>query len=318
MKKAKRILALTLVCLMASGVFSGCRAKNEKITVVCTIFPIYDWVRCVVGDSDGVDVKLLVSDGADLHSFQPTAKDAINIRTADIIVRVGGVDDGFVNGLLEDGKNTDLRLMEAEGVTLRHTSPDSHHSHDDGHSHPTDEHIWLSLKNAIVCVEAICSAISAADPENAHIYRKNTDAYVKELSKLDEEYALTTSAADTPRVIFADRFPFVYLTADYGIEHTAAFEGCSTDAEAGFDTIIELSHRLEEWDISYLCVTEASDKKLYDAICELNKDKQIKLAVLDSMQSVRQSDVATGTTYIGIMKKNLEVLSGIFEIKEFK
>ena len=318
MKNTKKLLALTLVLVMALSILSGCGAKNEKLTVVCTVFPVYDWVRSVVGDSDTVDVKLLVSDGADLHSFQPTAKDAISIRTADIIVRIGGVDDGFVNGLLEDGKNTDLRLIEAEGVTLRHTAKSAEHHEHDGHHHPVDEHIWLSIRNAKVCVEAICSAISAADPENADIYRKNADAYIKELSALDEKYALTVDAADTPRVIFADRFPFIYLTADYDIEHAAAFEGCSTDAEASFDTVLGLSQKLDEWELSCLCVTETSDGKLYDAICDLKRDRQISLAVLDSMQSVRSADIESGTTYIGIMENNLRVLTDILGIKEIK
>lgn len=312
MKRIKILLSLTLICLTVLTPLSGCEEKEDKVTVVCTIFPIYDWARQVVGDSDRVELKLLMSDGADLHSFQPTAKDAIAIRTADIIIRVGGVDDGFINGLLEDGKNLDLRLMETEGVTLRHAATSSHHSHDDGHHHAVDEHIWLSLKNAAACVDAIRESISKADPDNAEKYRKNADAYIERLSTLDEEYRQTTAAAEAPRVIFADRFPFVYLTADYGIEYAAAFEGCTTDAEAGFDTILGLSEHLEEWGLSYICVTETSDGKLYRAICDLNEGKEIRSAVFDSMQSVKRTDIESGTTYIGIMEKNLKVLKEVF------
>lgn len=309
----KKFLALALVCLMSIGVFSGCEAKNEKITVLCTIFPLYDWARQVVGNSDTVEVKLLVSDGADLHSFQPTAKDAIAIRTAQIIVRVGGADDGFINELLEDGKNTDLRLMEAEGVTLRHTAKGSEHHDGDGHHHATDEHIWLSVRNAAAGVEAICQSISAADPKNAAAYRARADEYIAELTALDGEFERLSQTAKDPRVIFADRFPFVYLTVDYGIEYAAAFEGCTTDAEAGFDTILELSRHLDEWELSYLCVTETSDRKLFDAVCGVNRNRQIKLAVLDSMQSIKTTDIESGATYLNIMKNNLKILTDVLK-----
>ena len=313
MKLIKKSLALTLICLMILGAFSGCGAENKKITVVCTVFPIYDWVINVIGDTDAIDVKLLLSDGTDLHSFQPTAKDAIAIRTADIVIRVGGVDDSFVNELLEGGGNIDLHLMDAEGVRVRHTASDSHHSHDDGHHHAVDEHIWLSLNNAIASVEAIYSAVASADPKNAQTYRQNADAYVEELSELDKKYRQTAEAAEDPRLIFADRFPFVYLTADYGIEYAAAFEGCTADAEAGFDTILGLSRKLDEWGLSTLCVTETSDKKLYHAVCDLKGDKQIELAVFDSMQSVSRDDIGSGITYIKIMENNLGTLTGVLK-----
>ena len=316
MKNIKKLISLTLLCFIFLGALSGCVVKNEKITVVCTIFPIYDWARQVVGDSDTIELKLLVSDGADLHSFQPTAADAIAIRTADIIIRVGGVDDGFVNDLLEESKNTDLRLSDAEGVTLRHSAESSEHSHDDGHDHIVDEHIWLSLNNAMASVEAICAVISTADPENADLYRQRADTYIESLAALDLQYRQVTEEAQNPRVVFADRFPFIYLTSDYNIEYAAAFEGCTTDAEAGFDTILDLSQTLNEWELSYLCVTETSDRRLYDAVCETVKDRQISLAVFDSMQSVKKVDVESGETYLGIMKKNLKTLATVFGVKE--
>lgn len=316
MKSKRKYVALSLALILLLGILSGCSEKSEKVTVICTVFPIYDWVRQVVGDSDGVEVKLLVSDGTDMHSFQPTAKDAIDIRTADIIVRVGGVDDSFVTELARNGQGADLRLMEAEGVTLRHRATDSEHSHSDGHDHAVDEHIWLSLRNAAVCVEAIRVALTDADPENADLYRQNADLYTGRLRELDEKYESNIEKTADPKVIFADRFPFVYLTSDYGIEYEAAFEGCSAETGASFDTILRLSKRLDEWKLSCLFVTETSDRALYDAICDVNKDRKIRPITLDSMQSVKASDIESGTTYIGIMENNLEALMGALLTEE--
>ena len=309
----KKIIALLLFASVLIGILSGCGMKNDKITVLCTVFPIYDWVRSVVGDSDKLEVKLLVSDGADLHSFQPTARDAIDIKTADLVVRVGGADDSFVNELTKDSNGVDLRLIDAEGVTKRHVSVSSEHEHSHGegndHKHPTDEHIWLSLKNGQACVEAIYGALAAIDPQGAEAYRQNADAYIEELISLDMKYAATASAVSEPRLVFADRFPFVYMTEDYGIEYEAAFEGCTTDAEASFDTVIRLASKVEQWGLSYVCVTESSDKRLASSVADAVEGKAVHTAVLDSMQSVTKKDIAAGQSYIGIMEKNLSALT---------
>ena len=305
---SKKFLALFLALVMLLCTFAGCAEKDEKITVLCTVFPIYDWVRAVVGESDSVEVILLVSDGADLHSYQPTAKDAINIRTADIIVRVGGADDSFVDGLAELGRGIDLRLMEAEGVALHAAGTSSEHHDHDGHEHTVDEHIWLSLKNAAACVEAISGALSSADPQGAEKYRQNADLYIESLLALDGDYSAVISSAKNKKMVFADRFPFVYMTSDYGIEYEAAFEGCTTDAEAGFDTILRLSEQLDRWQLSYIFITENSDRRLCDAVRELKNDRQTEVAVLNSLQSVSTKDIESGATYLKIMAENLSVL----------
>ena len=309
----KKIIALLLFASVLIGILSGCGMKNDKITVLCTVFPIYDWVRNVVGDSDKLEVKLLVSDGADLHSFQPTARDAIDIKTADLVVRVGGADDSFVNELTKDTDGIDLRLIDAEGVTKRHVSVSSEHEHSHGeghdHKHPTDEHIWLSLKNGQACIEAIYNALADIDPQGAEGYRQNADEYIERLIALDLKYAETVASVSEPRLVFADRFPFIYLTEDYGIEFEAAFEGCTTDAEAGFDTVIRLASKVEQWGLSYVCVTESSDKRLSSSVADAVEGKAVHTAVLDSMQSVTKKDIAAGQSYIGIMEKNLSALT---------
>lgn len=311
----KKIIAACLCIPLLLAVAAGCKKEDDRPAVVCSVFPIYDWVRNIVGDREAVDVKLLVDDGSDIHSFQPTAKDAIEIKEADLVIRVGGVDDSFI-GELTDSEKIDLRLSEAEGVTLKHTSVSSSHSHSDhsGHDHPVDEHIWLSLKNAAACAEAICKALSELDPDGAEIYRENADNYIAKLNALDIRYADTINGAGNKRAVFADRFPFIYLAEDYGIEYEAAFEGCSTDAEAGFDTIIRLADRLDEWELSCVFVTESSDTLLAGAVAERVENREISVAVLDSMQSVSKD--SDGADYLTIMENNLNTLSAGLSRKE--
>ena len=311
----KKFISLLLLLITLFLSVSGCTSvKKEKVTVLCTVFPIYDWVRNVVGDSENIEVKLLVSGGADLHSYQPSVDDVIDIRSADLVVRVGGNDDSFVGELLSEGKGKDLRLMENEQIKLCHISKSSHghnheHEEDHGHEHTTDEHIWLSLGNAEISVNAICTALSELDAKSADKFKANADGYIEKIRKLDEKYKSAVSECKEPKLIFADRFPFVYLTEDYGIEYEAAFEGCSTEADASFETVLRMAKRLDEWSLPYVCVTESSDRKLADAIIRASSKKTVKILVLDSMQSVTEKDIESGITYIGIAEKNLATLT---------
>ncbi len=311
MATAKKITALILCLLLALPFAAGCKQENDKPVVICTVFPLYDWARQIIGERDALDIKLLLSDGADLHSFQPTARDAIDIKEAELVIRVGGVDDSFVSELLKGSDSQDLRLIEAEGVTLLKTSTSTSHSHE-GHSerdHATDEHIWLSLRNAAASADTICEALCALDPDGAEEYRKNTDEYKAELMRLDGKYA-QMSADSTTYAIFADRFPFVYLAEDYGIEYEAAFEGCSADAEASFDTLLRLSERLDEWKLSRIFITESSDSQLAEAVADTVGSREISIVTLNSMQSVKAEYLSGDTSYIKIMEENLNLLFG--------
>ena len=310
-KRSIAIILLTVLFLSALPFFGGCSKKNDgKITVICTVFPIYDWVRNIVGDSDTVEVKLLVSNGADLHSYQPTTDDIIAIREAEAIVRVGGQSDAFLNDILPECEDiTDIRLMGVSGITVRESVKETHaHTEGDGHSHASDEHIWLSVKNAAAAVNAICDSICGLDGANADKYRANAAAYTEKLSALDSGFISAMSTATKNQVVFADRFPFIYMTEEYGIEHAAAFEGCTTESDASFETVIRLASRLDGWGLEYIAVTASSDRELAYAVINATAAKNAEILVFDSMQSVTSADISAGKSYIGIMENNLRTL----------
>ena len=310
-KRIISVILLAVIVFSAIPATVGCSEKDDgKITVICTVFPIYDWLRNVVGVSETFDVELLVSNGADLHSFQPSADDIIAIRDADVIIRVGGDGDAFLNDILSQCESIkDVRLMETHEIEVMETHSDSHsHSEGDGHDHASDEHIWLSLKNARAAVSAICETLCELDGENAETYKKNAEAYSERLSALDGAYTEAMAGARNKRMVFADRFPFIYMTEEYGIEHAAAFEGCSTESEASVETVIRLASRLDEWELDFIAVIENSDKRLAEVVINASGRKNAQILVFDSMQSVTDADISAGKTYIGIMENNLETL----------
>lgn len=310
----KRIISIILLIVTVFSVIPasvGCAKKDDgKITVICTVFPIYDWVRNVVGESETVEVKLLVSNGADLHSYQPTADDIIAIRESEVIVRVGGEGDSFLDDILPQCESIkDVCLMENHEIEVMETHNDSHdHSEGDGHHHIFDEHIWLSLHNAKGAVNAICETLCELDGENTEKYRANSAAYTEKLSVLCDAYDEAMSKAQNKKIVFADRFPFIYMTEEYGIEHAAAFGGCSTESEASVETVIRLASRLDEWELDCIAVTESSDKRLAEVVIGASSRKNVRILVFDSMQSVTNADISAGKNYIGIMENNLHTL----------
>lgn len=324
----KRVFSVLLALCLLLGMFSGCAARkdDDTLTVVCTVFPIYEWARNVVGSVEGIEVILLVGSGTDLHSYQPTTKDMIGMISADLLVYIGGDSETWVEESLKSREGEErmlLNLRDADGVTLRVTSAESiveehehSHGHDQGHDHDrgaVDEHLWLSLSNAVACTEAIVDALCALDPANAGIYESQGLAYTQELLDLDAAYAETVALASEPTLLFADRFPFVYLAEEYGIRYVAAHAGCSSETDATPSTVIHLAEHVDEWDLRTVCVTESSDTSLAKSVIRATKKKDQSIVVLDSMQSVTYTDVEDGETYLGIMEKNRLLLHGIFE-----
>lgn len=318
----QKIIAAASAVLLAvcglSGCSEGISANNEKISVVCTIYPAYDWTREIIGsfDSDSVELTYLMSSGADLHNYQPTADDMITISDCDIFIYVGGESDKWVDDALAEARNKDMKvinLMDVLSDSLREEElkegmeAEEEESEDEDDGIEYDEHIWLSLRNAAKCVEAIAQELEAADSENAYEYSKNTTEYIERLDGLDTRFAEMTANAKTDTLIFGDRFPFRYFVDDYGLDYYAAFNGCSAETEASFETIAFLADKVDELGAEYIFTIEGSDCTIADAIIANTKSKNVKTAVLYSIQSVRETDkVSAG--YYSFMEENYNVL----------
>ena len=327
----KKITALLLALLMLVGALAGCGKQNDtnktdKLSIVTTIFPEYDWVREILGDkADNAEITMLLDNGVDLHSYQPTADDIVKISDCDLFIYVGGESDGWVEDALRNAANRNMKVINlleilgdsvkteeiVEGMQEEHEHEDAH-AHDDAEEHEheeeADEHVWLSLKNAKMLVRVISKALQELDPDNKDIYAANADAYVKKLSALDADYQAAVDAASNKTILFGDRFPFRYLVDDYGLRYYAAFVGCSAETEAGFETISFLAKRVDEWKLPCVLTIEGAQHKIAETIVRNTTMKNQKVLTMDSMQSTTTQDVKNGTTYLSVMEKNLSVL----------
>ena len=322
----KKITVLLLALFMLVGALAGCGKQNDtnqtdKLSIVTTIFPEYDWVREILGDkADNAEITMLLDNGVDLHSYQPTADDIVKISDCDLFIYVGGESDEWVEDALRNAANRNMKvinLLEVLGDSVKTEEivegmQEEEHEHEDAEEHEheeeTDEHVWLSLKNAKMLVRVISKALQELDPDNKDIYAANADAYVKKLSALDAEYQAAVDAASNKTILFGDRFPFRYLVDDYGLHYYAAFVGCSTETEAGFETISFLAKRVDEWKLPCVLTIEGAQHKIAETVVRNTTAKNQRVLTMDSMQSTTSKDVKNGTTYLSVMEKNLSVL----------
>ncbi|MBQ7160391.1 MAG: zinc ABC transporter substrate-binding protein [Clostridia bacterium] len=321
-KQITKIAAFVFAALMILSALSGCAGKTEKadkkVSVVCTIFPIYDWVRNLVGDrASEVDIKMLIDNGVDLHNFQPTADDIVAVSDCDIFIYVGGESDKWVDDVLATAGNKDMKvidLLSVLGDKIKEEEVkdgmEAEEEHEEGEEEGPeyDEHVWLSLKNAETICKSINEALCAADPEGKEVYTANWIKYSEQLATLEFSYQYKLLTPEKKTLVFADRFPFRYLLDDYGIDYYAAFVGCSTESEASFETIVFLAKKLDELGLKHVIVIEGTEHKIAESVIANTEKKDMDILTLDSMQGITSSGADDGLTYLSIMENNLKVL----------
>lgn len=309
----KCIIAVFAMLLMAA-LLCFALGEDEKPAIVTTIFPIYDWTRNITGDD--ANITLLLDSGVDLHSFQPTAADILKIAACDAFIYVGGESDEWVEDALNTSVNPDLKALSLlemlgdgikteeiiEGMEHEHEHDEDEHDEDEHeHEAEADEHVWLSLRNARALVIAIAEGLGEIDPAHAGDYRANAAAYCERLAALDAEYAAAIAGAKYKTLLFGDRFPFRYMTDDYGLNYYAAFTGCSAETEASFETVAFLAGKLDELVLPAVMTIEGTDHRIAETIVQ-NAQSNAAILTLDSMQGINNGN------YLDIMAQNLETL----------
>ena len=339
----KKIIAGAAILLaLTTSLFAKAKKadkKTDKLKVVTTIFPEYDWTREIIGDkAANVELTLLLGNGVDLHSYQPSIQDIAKISTADIFIYVGGESDGWVKDALKNAKNKNMKVINLletlgdkvkaeevkEGMQAEEEEEHDHHHHDGDHDEAEehhhhhhdddeeeveyDEHVWLSLRNAKILSAEIAAALCEKDSANASLYKANLAAYTARLDALDARYSSAVKAANKKTILFGDRFPFRYLVDDYGLDYYAAFVGCSAETEASFETVIFLAKKVDELGLNSVLKIESGDGKIARTIVQNTKKKSAKVLTLDSIQSTTAKQAASGVTYLKLMEENLKVL----------
>ncbi len=323
------LTAVFLMTALFGATVHASAAADEKLNIVATIFPLYDFSRAIAGDK--AEVTMLLKPGAEIHSFDPSPADMIKIQNADVFLYVGGESDVWVDEILSsmDISNKQIiRLMDAVTLvneeTVEGMQEEEEHHHegeaaedgqdhededaDDDHEHEEaeyDEHIWTSPKNAVQMVNAIADAMMAADEANKDTYKENADAYTTKIQAVDQAFEAVVSQAAHHMLVFGDRFPFRYFADAYKLEYRAAFPGCSTETEASAATLAYLIDTVKAQGLPYIYTIELSNGNIARSISE---QTGAQVLTLQSCQGISRDAFDAGETYVTLMEQNVEAL----------
>ena len=318
MKKISKILLVFVAFVFSIVSLTGCNKNKDnenKLTIVTTNFPSYDFARAVVKDNKDVNLKMLLKPGAESHDFEPTPQDIIDIKNSDLFIYTGGESDEWISDILDDidtDKTKVIKMMDlvdvkeeeiVEGMEdEEHEEEEEHHDEEEVEY---DEHVWTSPVNAIKIVNALRDEVVSIDNDNKKVYEDSAKEYTDKLEKIDNEFKDIVKNAKRKEIIFGDRFPLRYFVDEYNLKYYAAFPGCSAQTEASAKTISYLVDKVKEDKIPVVFHIELSNGKIAEAI---SKETGAKVLEFNTAHNISQKDFDAGVTYVDIMDENTKVL----------
>ena len=303
----RRAIILIGLCAFATALAAvSCKRQEPQspqgknvITVVTSLFPLYDFARAIAKDKAAV--SLLLPPGVEAHSFEPRPGDILKINSADLFIYTGAVMEPWVAKILQAMENKDLLVIDASaGIRLLQEAPGPGEEH-----HGTDPHIWLDLENAQHLVDTIGEGLSAKDPLNRKFYTDNARSYKARLAELDSRYRRVLATCKHRVIIHGGHFAFGYLAKRYSIDYRAAY-GFSPDAEPTPRRIYELSEFIKRSGVQYIFYEELLNPRVAETIA---RETGAQLLKLSAAHNLSKMEMEQGVTFIDIMEQNLKNLS---------
>lgn len=308
-RNLKIIIALAVILIATLGIIIGIsnsQKQSEKISIITTNFPAYDFARAVAGDK--ADVKMLLKPGAEMHDFEPTPSDIIDIEKSALFIYTGGESDEWVEDILSSTNvNKSLKMMDAVELVEEEAveGMEAEEEEEEGEEPEYDEHVWTTPKNAKKIIAKIKDELIAISPENKDSFEQNTTSYSNRLDELDSEFKEIINSAKRKTIVFGDRFPLRYFAEEYGLEYYAAFPGCSEQTEASSATIAFLVNKVKSENIPVVFKIEMSNNKIAQTIAD---ETGAKVLTFNSIHNISAEDFESGITYIDLMEGNLITL----------
>lgn len=306
MKKLFSLILVFVITISSAVLYSGCNAgstdfsqNSDKLKIVATIFPYYDFARSIAGDR--AEIKMLLSPGNEPHSYDPSPSDIVAIENCDIFIYNGGESDEWVEGVLESLQNKNIKIL----CMMDYVTPELEQEADHSVGEEYDEHIWTSQRNAQILVKTIADQMIELDNENADYYSENEINYINQLYDLDKKITQIVANAKCKTVVFGDRFPFLYFVNDYGLDYQCAFPGCSSETEPSIATVTHLIDYVRDNNIPVVFYLEFSNGKTARLIAEDTNAKTLKFS---SCHNVTKDEFENGVTYISLMEQNAKSL----------
>ena len=317
-KKIMWILLLAIIIVVCVVVIFKDNKKDikesdeSKINIVVSNFASYDFLRAIVGDTKNVELKFLLGPGKDSHSYEPTAQDLIDIQNADLFVYIGGKMEEWSHKVLDsmEGQQINAFCIANDVELVEEKEIDGVEEHEEEHEHEEgafDEHIWTSPKNAKLMVKSLCNEMIKIDNKNKEIYTLNAEKYIKEIERVDNEIKDIVDNKVRDRLLFGDKMPMQYFIDYYGLKVSAAFSGCSTDAEPSGKTIAYLISVAKEEKIPVILYIELNTGKVASTIAS-EVGNGCTAMKIQTLHNVEKDDFENGETWVTLMERNIDVL----------
>jgi zinc transport system substrate-binding protein len=283
-----------------SAVNSGSSASTvpDKIKVIASFYPIFEFVKKVGGDR--VEVSSLIPVGIEPHDYEPTIQQVRNAETADMLVFNGA---GFEGQWLKS-INTKFAVDTSKGLNLT-GSTYGHAGDDDEHSRKLlDPHIWLDPLLAKQQVEKIRDGLKRVDPANAAFYNENAKRFIAELDNLDKKIRSELSNCEKKDFITFHR-AFGYFANRYGLtEHE--IHPNSPEGEILPQRIEQIISLARDMGLDTIYSEELVDPRLANVIAQ--EIPNGKVLVLSPIEGIDKEEQKAGIGYVDKMNENIENL----------
>ena len=297
------VLLLITVCLAACS--SGKKESDtNKISIVTTLFPNYDFARQIAGDK--ADVTLLLDPGVESHDYEPSPSDIIAINKADLFIYTGDNMEHWAANIINSLEKDSVTVIDTSiNISLVKSAKNDEENINNTASLEYDPHIWTNPKNAIVMINTILDAIIKEDPKNEDYYRKNADNYVSKIKELDTEFQEIAAEAKYDTIYFGGRFALIYFVQEYGLGYMAAFDSCSSETEPSAKLVTNIIEAMKKNGATVVYYEELAEPKAAEAIAEEIDGSTL---LLHSCHNLSAKDMKNGETYVSLMQKNAENL----------
>lgn len=316
--KQKKSMKWALSLVGATALLAGCGAvgsttentESDKLQVVTTFYPMYDFTKQVA--QDDAEVSMLLEAGMEVHSFEPSSQMIAEIQDADVFIYNSPEMETWVPDVLASIDTSDMvvicasdaiTLLEYEGEAHAHDHESEEEGANAGHSHTVDPHVWLDPVLAQTEVSTIAEGLAEADPDNAEDYLENAGIYNGKLNELDEAYRAAFEGTEN-RTFVTQHAAFAYLAARYDLNQISV-TGLNAEVEPSAAALATLSDYVKANNISHIYFENNASSQTAETLAE---EVGVELAVLSPLEGITEEDQKKGSDYISVMLDNLEAL----------
>ncbi len=292
------VIGIFAAIVLSIAAISGRVQKSNtgKITIVTTLYPLYDFAVSI--GRDKVDVSMLLPPGVEPHSFEPKPSDIAKISKAGVFIYTGKFMEPWVEDIIKGVSGSNVKIVDSSAGTEMAAA--GFHDKDQG----LDPHIWLNFDNAKIMVDNIAQTLAEKDAANADYYKQNANEYKTALSALDDKYKTALSDCKNKEIVYGGHYAFGYLAHRYGLQYLAA-QGLSPDAEPTAHDLVQLVEQIKKNNIRYIFYEELTSPKIAETLAN---ETQAKMLLLNAAHNITRQDFENKVSFISIMENNLKNL----------